>query len=114
MGGWVAASTPADAPPALPIVVVVDYPGLSFDRHAVAESFPGRGILYGERGVLANTGGSHPENTLAHEIGHYLGGDTLFFDGAFGPRNLMADGSRNLTRDQCETAYRNAERYLVR
>ena len=108
VGGWARAAIPATSPATIPLVFVTRYTG-----SGVAQAYPGQGILFGETGVFGN-GVGNGENTLAHEIGHYLGGDALFFDGAFGPTNLMADRSRNLTREQCAAAYANADLYLVR
>ncbi|HMJ83104.1 MAG TPA: hypothetical protein VK504_08060 [Vicinamibacterales bacterium] len=108
VGGWVAEAIPAGSAPTIPLVFVRHYGGIG-----VAQAWPRQGILFGELEVFGNIGARNPQNTLAHEIGHYLGGDVLFLDGAFGPSNLMADASRNLTREQCATAYSNADAYAV-
>jgi len=106
--GWARAAIPPTSARTIPLVFVTHYTG-----RGVAQAYPNQGILFGETEVFGN-GGDNRENTLAHEIGHYLGGDALFHDGSFSPSNLMADSSRNLTREQCAAAYANADAYLVR
>lgn len=94
-----------DDGPTVPIVIAHRYP----DRSGVAETWA-QGILAGEQ-IFS---GQYGNKTLAHELGHFLGGSSsIFIDGVGGVKNLMA-GGHELAREQCEIAYTGAARYAVR
>jgi hypothetical protein len=80
---------------------------------AVAEAFPGDGVVVSDLGLKDATGNVNPENILAHELGHILGGAAPeFLDGFHGPgtiHNLMNDASPVLTAAQCSIAFATAQ-----
>ena len=105
VGGWAEElrRVTGDSTPAITIVFTADR-----TTAGVAEAFE-TGIHVGWGQVLAS--GNDQTRTLAHEIGHVFG-----FDGPLGvfnddnriPGNLMNAGGPDLTREQCEVAYRRA------
>lgn len=102
------AGVPADAPPTIPIVIVSRY-----GRTGVAQTWR-TGIIFGEQDVFTN-GGGFPEHTMAHELGHFLGGDSsIFNDGVVAAPNLMSGNAPVLLSQQCDVAYRGAGAYVVR
>jgi hypothetical protein len=106
---WISAarrelSGPSDR--AVWIAFVHDY---AASGSAVGEAFLDDGIIMSDEGLSSHHGARHPENVMAHELAHFLGGNSpLFIDGYHPPdtrENLMNDGSPVLTEEQCNVAY---------
>jgi hypothetical protein len=105
---WIAAAR-RDAPGSERAIWVAFLHNYRASGSAVGQAFLGDGIIVSDQGLAGHIGARHPETTIAHELGHILGGQSYQFNDGYHPanvsENLMNDGSPVLTSEQCDIAY---------